>query len=609
MRNTLLALCLVLVCGLSLHAQDRYRVNIDLANVANDRVHISMWPPRIDSDTALVVFPVTVPGTYEEHNWWKLVRNFRAIDSALHDLPVHRSVDSQFVVENARNLRFISYELEDSFDDTTSGVDAFAPAGTDFEADSVFVLNHGGIICYVNGKQRVPFQINVTRPKHLFGGSSLNIARISDTLDTYLADTYDQLVDSPVLYSLPDTATFVVNGVRVLVQCAHPGTDTVAPAYAKELTRLTKTIGVFLGKMPVNNYAFLFYLWKGDKTKVANPGGMGALEHGNSSFYFLGFQKRPIGLGEVAVHEFLHILVPLNLHSEEIEYFNFRAPKMSQHLWLYEGTTEYFSTLAPLHDSTIKENAFRRDIEGKLKDQERLPKEFSLTEFSKDVLSVEGQRLYPIVYTYGAVNAFYLDIVIREASGGSMGLLDVIYRLMQDFGPSRPFEDDSLFTLIERVTSPKVRAYLDKYVKGKERIPSAEILAKIGWTYIPEKRSTVPGFGFKGDFKMKDGTPTLSLSVSDPANPLKIVDGDVVVKVEGMTMQQAFQSPEGRSVLQKFSKSTLGDTMSMVVLRNGKEVELTGVAVMVEKIDKHFIEIDANPTPAQATLKRAVFYE
>ncbi|MBC8125185.1 MAG: hypothetical protein H7X70_05580, partial [Candidatus Kapabacteria bacterium] len=237
--------------------EQRYRVDIDLANVANDRIHISMWTPTILADTAVVVFPVTVPGTYEEHKWWKFVRNFRAIDSALQDLPVHRSIDSQFVVENARNLRFISYELDDSFDNVTIDAEIFAACGTGFEADSIFVLNHGGIVCFIEGAQHVPFQINVKKPKHLYGGSSLNIARISDTLDTYLADTYDQLVDSPVLYSLPDTASFMIQGVRILVQCAHAGTDTVAPAYAKELARLTKTIGKFLPSMPVNRYAFL----------------------------------------------------------------------------------------------------------------------------------------------------------------------------------------------------------------------------------------------------------------------------------------------------------------------------------------------------------------
>ena len=610
MPKSLLSALFFLTSFSILQAQEqRYRVDVDLTNVANDRIHISMWTPRVLADTAVVVFPVTVPGTYEEHKWWKLVRNFRAIDSSLRDLPVHRSLDSQFVVEEARKLRFISYEIDDSFDDVTNGTEVFPAAGTGFESDSIFVLNHGGIVCFVEGAQHVPFQVNVKKPKHLYGGSSLNIARISDTLDTYLADTYDQLVDNPVLYSLPDTASFMIHGVRVIVQCAHAGTDTVAPAYAKELARLTKTIGKFLPTMPVNRYAFLFYLWKGDQTKVANPRGMGALEHGNSSFYFLGFQKRPIGLGEVAVHEFLHILIPLNLHSEEIDAFDFRSPKMSQHLWLYEGTTEYFSTLAPLHDSTIKEEGFRREIESKLKDQDRIPPDFSFTDFSRNVLSADEQQLYPIVYTYGAVNAFYVDILIREASGGSKGFLDVIYRLREDFGPSRPFQDDSLFALIERETSPSIRNYLETYVRGTKRIPSAEILSKIGWKYTAEKVSRVPGYGIAMQFTMRGNEVSAIMKPTSPENPLSVKDGDQLIKVEGKPFSEIQSSSDGTSLFSRLRSPKLGDTLNITVKRDGTELNLSGVATTVNKTERHFIEIDPNPTSEQSALKRAVIYE
>ncbi|MBK6507405.1 MAG: hypothetical protein IPG02_17575 [Ignavibacteria bacterium] len=33
----------------------------------------------------------------------------------------------------------------------------------------------------------------------------------------------------------------------------------------------------------------------------------------------------------------------MNLHAEEIGNFDYNNPVMSKHLWLYEGTTEYFA--------------------------------------------------------------------------------------------------------------------------------------------------------------------------------------------------------------------------------------------------------------------------
>ena len=163
MKFILLALAALQFTTAVAQRADRYRIDVDIANVFNDRVRISVWPPPVTSDTATVVFPVTVPGTYESHNWGKIVRNFIALDSNRRPLPVRRSLDSQFVIERASALRFFSYELEDTFDDTVSNISVFAPAGTSFEADSIFVLNHGGIIGYIDGLQKVPYQINVRR--------------------------------------------------------------------------------------------------------------------------------------------------------------------------------------------------------------------------------------------------------------------------------------------------------------------------------------------------------------------------------------------------------------------------------------------------------------
>lgn len=600
-------LCLLFIVSSAI-AQDRYRVHLDLAGSRNGKLRVMIFPPQITADSVTWVFPVSVPGTYEEHYWHRLVSGFRAYDAQSGELPVHRSTDSQFVVLRARELRYITYQLDDSFDDTTGRLNVFAPAGTAFEEDSIFVLNHGGVVAYIDGMQKSSFKVSVLKPKHLFGGSALDIQRVNDTIDTYEASSFDQLVDSPTIYSLPDTATFTIAGVTVLVQCAHSGADSVARAYADELAKHCSTIARFLPKMPVDRYAFLFYLWRGDRSKVSRPFEMGALEHNNSSFYFLGFQRKPLGLSDISIHEFLHILVPLNLHSHEIHEFNFRRPAMSQHLWLYEGTTEYFATLAPLHDRTIKEDRFRSEIQGKLRGS-NLPDTFSLTEFSRDVLTEENQELYPQIYTYGAVNAFYLDVVIRSASAGKQGLLDVVLTLMKEFGPTRPFHDDSLFDRIEGVTSPMVRSYLDTYVKGRNPIPSAEILAKIGWNYIPEKRSEVVGYGIDFDFGMTGGKPSVKLSPTGKVNPLNVQDGDALVSVDDVPLSELFNSAEGRTMMRKLRTPSKGAALKLLVNRNGTDIELNGEATMVEKIDRHFIEVNPNATPEQIALRNAVFYE
>jgi predicted metalloprotease with PDZ domain len=49
---------------------------------------------------------------------------------------------------------------------------------------------------------------------------------------------------------------------------------------------------------------------------------------------------------DVVSHDFFHIVTPLSIHSKEIQDFDYNDPKMSEHLWMYEGVTEYFANLS-----------------------------------------------------------------------------------------------------------------------------------------------------------------------------------------------------------------------------------------------------------------------
>ena len=103
------------------------------------------------------------------------------------------------------------------------------------------------------------------------------------------------------------------------------------------MSGMLNAAGRFLGKLPVDRYTFLYHF---------ADSAAGAWEHSFSSEYVLqGGRSSPTRSGQrvtdIAAHEFFHIVTPLNIHSEIIEHFNFVTPVPSEHLWLYEGTTEW----------------------------------------------------------------------------------------------------------------------------------------------------------------------------------------------------------------------------------------------------------------------------
>lgn len=580
--------------------QTGYRAEFDLNRIIDDRLLVTVGLPNLDQTTATFVFPVITPGTYEFNAWHRLVHDFSAYDEGGLELPVGLSADSQFVLEDARRTRYVSYWIDDSFDVADSTVQVFHPAGTDFE-DSIFVLNHSGIIGYIDGMQNRPFTVDVKRPSYLYCATTLDVKVRTDTSDEYVAQSYDALVDGPVLYSVADTATIMVNGTKILVALAHHTSDKLAPEYANVLKKVTSAIHNFLGALPVDRYAFLIYLYNGDTVNIRYlHSAQGALEHNFSSLYFWRYSKRAVGLRDVAGHEFLHTLVPLNLHSEEIDVFNFRTPAMSDHIWLYEGVTEYFAEQALLRDSITSAKVFTKIIERWATAFFHLPDTFNLIRFSRDVLKPENQQIYPLIYLYGPLNALLLDVVLRDSSKGRLGLLELVQLLMQHYGQAKPFKDEDLFSVIGRVSTPEAQSYCERYINGDARLPVKEILARIGLTYTDSVNVDQLTFGVRYSRESNDSTIII---YPDSLNPLGVHAGDILLKLNNV--KPDFTSYGSYAVL--FYPET--DTTITVTVKRGDDViDLTSKPVLRTITKRHVIQLDANATSNQVALRNQVLY-
>jgi predicted metalloprotease with PDZ domain len=577
----------------------QYAVTIRAHTDANDRISVEVTLPPLQQDPSVFVFPVTVPGTYEQHLWWRLVKDFRAFDADGKPLTTSRTADSQFVIP--RGTVRLAYRLDDSFDETDKRVNIFHPTGTSFEADSVFVLNHGGITGYVEGLQNRPYTVTVQRSPDIKTFTALRMIERGLGHDVYQANSYDELVDGPAIICIPDTATFNVDGVRVLVaMCGSLPDKPLAAVYAEPLRKATEAIWMFLPRMPVDRYAFLMYLWNGDTMNVKHTKyAQGALEHNFSSLYFWRYNELPGPIEEIAAHEFLHIVVPLNLHSREIEPFDFRSPKMSKHLWLYEGVTEYFAHQSRLRAGHIDEAQFVKTMDGCAKSLRFLPDTFSLTSFSANVLLPENQRLYPVIYQVGPLNALLLDIVIRRETQGRMGVLEMINTLMASYGPSKPFDDNTLFAEIERVTTKEVRAYCEQYMAGTGPLPFKEYLPMIGLEFLDSTRKSMLSFGVEFDASTS-GEGGIFIGPGD-VNPLGLMKGDKLMKVDGKMVDA-----ESGRMLRRLWRTETTDPITLTVERNGETLELTGPPVETIEVVRNAIRYNPAATADQVAFREQV---
>jgi predicted metalloprotease with PDZ domain len=583
---------------------DTCRITLDIDNVANDMVKVSVFPPKIKEKAVTYVMPAIIPGTYSNADFVRFLSDVRAYDAKGNELAVEREADNQVRITNAQKLAKLEYWVNDSWDDEDSAAYIFPPGGTNIQEDKNFVINHAGFYGYFEGYKMNPYAITVLKPAELYGATSLDVSRLSATTDILKAPNYVHLADNPVMYAPADTLSFMEGKTKINIAVYSPKPTMNAQKISGYLRPLAGAIRSFLGEMPVDRYTFIFY-FLGEQGVISQVKGWGALEHSYSSVYFLPLTPNADHTKEMitssAVHEFLHILVPLNLHSREIGDFDYRTPKMSQHLWLYEGVTEYFSHLAQVRAGLVSEDEFLQSIRQKIMASEQMSdKPFSLTVFSKKVLEPEYQELYPIIYEKGAVTAMLLDIRLRELSGGKTNLLKLVNDLTAKYGPYRPFKDDELIDEIVKMTYPEIRQFFANYVVGDNQLPLKEYLAKIGWNYEAEKVSKKMGFGkMQLEGIVAEGKLILSLKPLEP-NALGIQEGDQLVSING----QELSPMNGQQLMEAFMNPQPDTEIEVGVRRNGEMVTLKGKPSLRDRSEKNILQKSDAASENQAKLNR-----
>jgi predicted metalloprotease with PDZ domain len=338
--------------------ENSYRYQIDLTALKNDQLTVSLQTPVITSDSAYFSFPKMVPGTYSISDFGRFIENLQAFDANGKSISNTKIDANTWLITPAKKLANIQYVVNDTYDDYTISNPIFEPAGTNFEKDSNYILNLFSTLGYFDSKLELPFSLSITHAPTFYGSTSLKDLDKSNLRDSFFVENYHIAADNPILYCLPDTATVMVGNTEVLISIYSTQKTKRAEKIAKSLSDLLKAQGEYLGGvLPVDKYSFLIYMANHDGI----TGGFGALEHAYCSMYFLPEMPDAVlipQLREIAAHEFFHIVTPLNIHSKEIQYFDYGHPKMSAHLWLYEGTTEYHAHAVQVKYGFTKPAAF-----------------------------------------------------------------------------------------------------------------------------------------------------------------------------------------------------------------------------------------------------------
>ncbi|WP_074406449.1 M61 family metallopeptidase [Aquimarina megaterium] len=586
---------------------------IDLTQVKDDKVPVTINPGRFIQDTVKYRIPKVVQGTYAVSDFGKFVDDFKAFDYQGNEIKTEKEDTNTWLIANAKQLDKISYLVNDTYDIENTDIGTpFSPSGTNIEPDN-YVLNLHGFIGYFDVLKNNQYALEVKAPSEMKRTSALPNAgsTISEdkavTTDKYLATRYFEITDNPMMYGNLDVEEFMVGDIKIVLSIYSPNKVHTAAKIKETVFKMMKGQKAYLGDIN-STPRYDIYLYLAPSTENA-PAGFGALEHHTSTVVVLPEQMPDEALAsamiDVVSHEFFHIVTPLSVHSEDVHYFDYNKPTFSKHLWMYEGVTEYFATLFQVNQGLVEEQEFYDKIMGKIQSASGFDDTMSFTVMSENILDQPYAANYVNVYEKGALIGMCIDILMREESNGNRGILSLMKELSLKYGKNKPFNDDKIIEEITAMTYPAIGEFLQTHVVGKTPINYEEFFKKVGLSVESERVETnyiqnsgvliVAGNQEKGTIFFTDLVSDNSFWAENGAKP-----NDDIVEVNGtkLTLQNA------NNILGATFQWQEGDDIEIKLNRAGEEV------VIKTKVTKSFtkgkkLKVIDNSTKEQSELRKA----
>jgi predicted metalloprotease with PDZ domain len=566
----------------SISAQHKFYVNLN--DRADDLFKVILIPEKLTEQNKIFQFAATAPGTYQIMDIGRYVRSFKAFDKNGSEIAVSNKSINQWEVLEPLKVYKIEYAVAETFDTKVDTNPVYPMCGSSLEEDHV-LINGQTVFGYFHGMQKYPIEIKLDYPEEWTIGTALQ--KNSDGY--YSAPNFDYVVDSPILAGKLTKASLNVENTAVDIFTYSKTGLINSFSLMNLLEDILYAAKQFIQTLPVERYVFLFHF---------EDFSAGAWEHNYSSIYV--FKEDSLdedfanSLRSTAAHEFFHIITPLHIHSELVENFNYEKPVMSQHLWLYEGVTEWASDIMQMRDYLVTLDQFLSQVKQKLIINDGFDSSISLTELG--VKSTEMQDQYFNIYNKGSVVATLLDIKLLELSNSKRGLRELILELAKKYGPHKSFSEENFFNELVESTYPEIGNFITNYISGTEKLPLKEYFELLGIEYIEDAGIDSSKISIDFGIGLKDNKFVVTRTEPSQKN---LKSGDFISKVNGEEVTLA-------NAQQKFSTLRtlkVGQNFKLSINRNGEELEFD-VTMQPRKIRHQFNVMD-NPTDKQLALREA----
>lgn len=593
----ILSLCLIIFTSYYGYGQDDvFRYELDLTG-KNDAFNVSLQTPRLSEKDSVYSFVSYAPGVHQPLDFGRFIKVFKVYDKYGKELLTKKISTNSFEICEPAKVDRIVYEIDDSFDMSIDYHPIYPMSGTGI-TENFTIINTFGVFGYFEHRKDNPVELRLKFDGTPKVGTALN----RNNKGVYEADSYYHFTDSPILIGEKlSYASAMINGIRVEVFAYSPEEEIFSAQSILENARpILNAATEYIGYAPVPRYTFLMYFSdEDDKIKMPVFNYAGALEHSLSSTYTLPAKRRFIPyLKNNIAHEFMHILSPLHLHSNVLANFDYAHPSSGdQHLWLYEGLTEWVSYKMQVSAGLVSFEDYLHYLSEKITNSQHYSTDYSLTRLSREWSTDEGNKQYNNIYQLGALTAAMLDIKLLQLSGGEKGLREVYLELIKKYGKGHPFDNDTFFDTLVEMTYPEIRDFIDEHIRANTPFDFEKELKAVGVQYLPKRKNSenksTPGI----TIRFRGRTKAVITSISQDYKGSVLRKGDIVTHINDKELtRDSFDK-----IMTAIQEMKTGEKYQINLIRDGRKMEVT--EKLYPEYDRNVLEIDPGATPEAVKLR------
>lgn len=529
-------------------------IHLDLRHPLSHLVEVCVtWEPTV---TALLVqLPAWTPGSYLIRDYVRQLEGMTLGQAGL-VVPLHRRAVASWVADlpslEPVSLRYRIHATE------------LSVRTSHLNADHGF-LCLAGVVVAVEGLRWNQHRLSLSLPPQW----QAHVPLPQQTDGTWLADDFDQLLDSPVEAGPHRSRSFAVGGVPhswVTWGTTLTGLDPMEADrhLLADVQRVCEACCRLMGETQpaAEQYLFVLHL---------NDNGYGGLEHDRSCVLQFGRRRLVKANGrrkllQLVAHEYLHQWNVRRLRPAELTPVDYTNPSIVPTLWFAEGVTSYFDLLLPLAAGLDDPAHVLEDLGEELTRYRTTPgrtvqslrdssQEAWIKLYKADAYASNSQISY---YLKGAMLALVLDLHLRRHASSLPAVLRHLWRSHGRWG--RGYREIDLLEVFT-AAAPDLAQLLPNWLSGTEDPEFESYLADVGLLLRANQEA---GAWLGWQVEQDQGGLLLTRVIRHgPAENAGLMVGDELIAMAGQRQRQVEQLTTQLALLQ------VGQPVDLVYCRDG----------------------------------------